>query len=82
MPATIKLLKDMAKAVFDAIHPIIGTKKGAEKLQKGAGGDVTMVIDDIAEKIVIKKLLDILPIYQGSFSRRRDGHGSSLVVII
>ena len=56
MELSIDLLKQIAINVFDAIHPILGTKKAAEKSQRGAGGDVSMQIDLIAENIVIDML--------------------------
>ena len=56
MELSIDLLKQIAINVFDAIHPILGTKKAAEKSQRGAGGDISMQIDLIAENIVIDTL--------------------------
>jgi len=56
MELSIDLLKQIAINVFDAIHPILGTKKAAEKTQRGAGGDISMQIDLIAENVVIDSL--------------------------
>ena len=56
MELSINLLKLIALNVYDAIHPILGSKKAAEKAQRGAGGDISMQIDLIAEKIVINTL--------------------------
>ena len=56
MELSINLLKTIALNVFDAIHPILGSKKAAEKAQRGAGGDISMQIDLIAEKIVVNTL--------------------------
>ncbi len=56
MELSINLLKTIALNVFDAIHPILGSKKAAEKAQRGAGGDISMQIDLIAENIVIETL--------------------------
>ncbi len=56
MELSISLLKIIALNVYDAIHPILGTKKAAEKAQRGAGGDISMQIDLIAENIVINTL--------------------------
>jgi fructose-1,6-bisphosphatase/inositol monophosphatase family enzyme len=56
MELSIDLLKQIAINVYDAIHPILGTKKAAEKAQRGAGGDISMQIDLIAENIVIDTL--------------------------
>lgn len=64
MELSINFLKKIALNVFDAIHPILGSEKSAEKAQRGAGGDISMKIDIIAEQIVIKTLesenIDIL----------------------
>jgi len=56
MELSIDLLKQIAINVYNAIHPILGTKKAAEKAQRGAGGDISMQIDLIAENIVIDTL--------------------------
>jgi len=56
MEFSIDLLKQIAINVYDAIHPILGTKEAAEKAQRGAGGDISMQIDLIAENIVIDTL--------------------------
>ncbi len=56
MELSINLLKKIAINVYDAIHPLLGTKKAAEKAQRGAGGDISMQIDLIAENIVIDTL--------------------------
>ncbi len=56
MELSIDLLKQIAINVYDAINPILGTKKAAEKAQRGAGGDISMQIDLIAEDVVINTL--------------------------
>ena len=56
MELSINLLKLIALNVYDAIHPILGSKKAAKKAQRGAGGDISMQIDLIAENIVINTL--------------------------
>jgi len=56
MELSIDLLKQIAINVYDAINPLLGTKKAAEKAQRGAGGDISMQIDLIAEKVVINTL--------------------------
>jgi myo-inositol-1(or 4)-monophosphatase len=56
MELSIDLLKQIAINVYDAINPILGTKRAAEKAQRGAGGDISMQIDLIAENIVIDTL--------------------------
>jgi len=56
MELSINLLKKIALNVYDAIHPILGSEKAAQKAQRGAGGDISMQIDLIAENIVINTL--------------------------
>ena len=56
MELSIDLLKQIAINVYDAINPLLGTKRAAEKAQRGAGGDVSMQIDLIAENVVIDTL--------------------------
>ena len=64
MEITIDFLKDIALAIYDKCHPILGTEKAAEKLQRGAGGDISRYIDVLAEDILINLLeaanLDVL----------------------
>ena len=56
MELSINLLKKIAINVYEAIHPILGSKTAAEKSQRGAGGDISMQIDTLAEKIIIDTL--------------------------
>ena len=56
MEVSINLLKKIAINVYDVIHPILGSKIAAEKAQRGAGGDISMQIDLLAEQIVIRAL--------------------------
>lgn len=64
MEISIDFLKKMALAIYDKIHPILGTEKAAERFQRGAGGDISRYIDILAEEIIIDFLnranLDIL----------------------
>ncbi len=66
MELSINLLKKIAISVYDVIHPILGSKVAAEKFQRGAGGDISMQIDLLAEQIIIRTLesekVDILMI--------------------
>jgi len=61
---TIDFLKQLALKVSKAVSPLIGTKEGAEELERGAGGDISMKIDTVAEGIIIEELeksgMDIL----------------------
>jgi fructose-1,6-bisphosphatase/inositol monophosphatase family enzyme len=56
MELSINLLKKIAITVYDVIHPILGSSIAAEKSQRGAGGDISMQIDLLAEKIIIDAL--------------------------
>ena len=66
MELSINLLKKIAINVYDVIHPILGSKEAAKKSQRGAGGDISMQIDLLAEQSVIRTLesekVDILMI--------------------
>jgi len=56
MELSIDLLKKIALNVYYAIHPILGSNEASEKAQKGAGGDISMQIDLIAENIIINTI--------------------------
>jgi len=43
----------MAYKVYEAVNPLLGTEEGAKKLKIGAGGDISMSIDTIAENVII-----------------------------
>jgi len=64
MSVSIELLKQIALEIYDNVHPLLGTALANQKIKKGAGGDISMHIDIVAEKIVIKVLeeskIDIL----------------------
>ncbi|MFX1275186.1 MAG: inositol monophosphatase family protein [Promethearchaeota archaeon] len=64
MEVSIDLLKQMALEIYDAVHPLLGTELANQKIKKGAGGDISMHIDIVAEKVVIdileKSRIDIL----------------------
>jgi myo-inositol-1(or 4)-monophosphatase len=61
---TIDFLKKIALEVYENVSPLIGTEEGAKKLERGAGGDISMEIDTVAENTVIEILenhgIDIL----------------------
>ncbi|MGV9173357.1 MAG: inositol monophosphatase family protein [Promethearchaeia archaeon] len=57
MEVTIEFLKDLAIKVHDEVQDLIGTKKAATKLEQGAGGDISMIIDTYAEDL-IKRILE------------------------
>ncbi|MGQ4875656.1 MAG: inositol monophosphatase family protein [Promethearchaeia archaeon] len=54
----LSFLKELIFNIYDNVADLLGTIKGAEKLEKGAGGDISMQIDVSAEKAVIDFLND------------------------
>ena len=56
MELSIDFLKQIAFNVFEVVHPILGTKEAAIKSSKGAGGDLSMEIDLVAENAIIDSL--------------------------
>lgn len=56
MEISIDFLKKVALEVFNAVHPLLGTAKAAEEIKKGAGGDISLYIDIVAEDLVINAL--------------------------
>ena len=52
-------LKQLAFDVYDRVHPLLGTKEASKELERGAGGDISMHLDIVAENIVIEKLENI-----------------------
>lgn len=56
MDLSIDFLKQIAFNVYNAVNPLLGTKKAAEKSKRGAGGDITMYLDTVAETAIIEAL--------------------------
>ena len=56
MELSIDLIKKIALNVYDVVNPLLGTKEASRKFQKGAGGDISMNIDLIAENTIIEAL--------------------------
>ncbi|MFX0007160.1 MAG: inositol monophosphatase family protein [Promethearchaeota archaeon] len=56
MELDINFLKQITYNVFDAVNPLLGTKEAAIKKRRGAGGDLSMEIDLIAEKVIINSI--------------------------
>lgn len=56
MEFTIDYLKQLALNVCDVVNPLIGQKEASIKSNRGAGGDITMYIDQVAEEVVIQSL--------------------------
>jgi fructose-1,6-bisphosphatase/inositol monophosphatase family enzyme len=53
---TIDLMKSIAKKVYAKTNPLLGTTEAGKKLERGAGGDISMHIDRIAENTIIESL--------------------------
>lgn len=64
MELHIDFLKNLALQVYNTVHPLLGLKESSNKAQRGAGGDISMQIDLIAENVIInyleKENVDIL----------------------
>jgi len=59
MELSIDTLKNIAISVYKKIHPLIGMKEAAQKSELGAGGDMTMHIDRVAENVIIESLKNL-----------------------
>lgn len=59
MSINIDELKEIALNVYEKIHPILGTESAAKTSTRGAGGDITMYIDTLAENIIIDGLKEL-----------------------
>lgn len=56
MELSIDFLKAIALKVYDVVKPLLGTKEAAKKSKRGAGGDISMHIDPVAEDAIVKFL--------------------------
>ncbi|MFX1454739.1 MAG: inositol monophosphatase family protein [Promethearchaeota archaeon] len=56
MEFTIDFLKQLVLNVNDAVSPLLGTEEAKKGQKKGAGGDVSMNIDLVAENVIIETL--------------------------
>jgi len=56
MELEIDFLKQLALDIYERVHPIIGTEEASQKISKGAGGDISMKIDLLAEEVLIDSL--------------------------
>ena len=56
MSITIDDLKEIGIAVYEKIHPILGTESAAKTSTRGAGGDITMYIDKLAENTIMDRI--------------------------
>ncbi len=52
----LKFLIDTSKEVHNTVKPILGSALASEPLGRGAGGDITLGIDRLAEDIIIDSL--------------------------
>jgi len=53
---SIDILKAIAKEVYSAVHPLLGTSESREVVGSGFGGDRTRLIDAVAEETIIQYL--------------------------
>ena len=53
---SINFLKLLATEIYKEINPLLGTDKAGIKYKRGAGGDITMHIDLVAEKALVEIL--------------------------
>jgi myo-inositol-1(or 4)-monophosphatase len=51
-----QLALDVAAAVHDAVHPLLGTAAARARVGRAPGGDATLHIDEIAERVVEERL--------------------------
>ncbi|MFW9971049.1 MAG: inositol monophosphatase family protein [Candidatus Odinarchaeota archaeon] len=56
MELDIDFLKRIAIKVFETVNPLLGTEEAAKKTKRGAGGDLSMQIDLVAEKVIVDLL--------------------------
>jgi len=54
----LNLLMDLAKKIYSAVHPLLGTAEAREIVGLGFGGDETRFIDKVSEKAVLQYLKD------------------------
>lgn len=56
MELSIDFLKQLAINVYEVVNPLLGTKEAAKRSKRGAGGDISMEIDIIAENAIVDTL--------------------------
>jgi fructose-1,6-bisphosphatase/inositol monophosphatase family enzyme len=59
MEPSIDIIKQLGLEVYEKVHPILGKKVAANKSTIGAGGDMTMYIDTLAENTIMEKLEEL-----------------------
>ncbi|GAH00989.1 unnamed protein product, partial [marine sediment metagenome] len=50
MGLSIDFLKFLATEIYKDVNPLLGTEEAGIKYEEGAGGDISMHIDLVAEK--------------------------------
>ncbi|TFG21719.1 MAG: hypothetical protein EU533_05110 [Promethearchaeota archaeon] len=56
MELEIEFLKQITLNIYDRVYPILGTEEASQKKSKGAGGDISMQIDLLAEEVLVHSL--------------------------
>jgi len=56
MDLNIDFLKQVALDIYKVVNPLLGTREAAKKLKRGAGGDISMHLDIVAENAIIESL--------------------------
>jgi len=56
MELSINFLKQIALDIYNVVNPLLGTKAAAKKSKRGAGGDISMLLDIVAENAIIDSL--------------------------
>jgi myo-inositol-1(or 4)-monophosphatase len=73
----------VAAAVYEAVHPLLGTAAARARVGRAPGGDATLEIDEIAERVVEAQLAAVGNV--GFYSEDRGlvtyGHPRALLVI-
>jgi fructose-1,6-bisphosphatase/inositol monophosphatase family enzyme len=59
MSLSIDDLKEIGQRVYNKVHPILGKPSAAKISTRGAGGDMTMYIDTLAENVIIEYLKEL-----------------------
>lgn len=56
MDLSIDFLKQVALDIYKVVNPLLGTREAAKKIKRGAGGDISMHLDIVAENAIIESL--------------------------
>jgi myo-inositol-1(or 4)-monophosphatase len=79
---TVEILKEACQEVYKQTKEVIGTEEGNRKLGKGAGGDISRMVDLIAENAVVNtiKQYDFKPTIIGEECGRVEGEKGFLIM--